>query len=304
MIRITTIIDNEAAATLRVEGQLTAITSRELISTCEAVGNTASIKLDLAGVTFADRDGVSVLVDLISRDVGVHSCSSFLEQMLADVAKSKPAAASHSERRFVARLQAGDADAFEDLVRKFGGRMLVVARRMLSNDDDAQDAVQEAFASAFQSIGQFNGGALLSTWLHRIVVNCALMQLRRRRRKPEQSIDELLPCFDADGEWADGLPSTTASAEAMLECRGTRELVRRCIDMLPENYRTIIIMRDIEDLDTGETAQHLGISQNIAKVRLHRARQALRKLIEREGKGAGLDLSTDAATEVDNASAA
>jgi RNA polymerase sigma-70 factor, ECF subfamily len=304
MIRITTILENEAAVTLRVEGQLTAITSPDLTSTCEAHGTSPSIKLDLAGVTFADRDGAKALVELIARGIKVDSCSSFLEQMLADAAKSDPLVVSDAESRFIARLQAGDTGAFEDLVRKFGGRMLSVARRMLCNEDDAQDAVQEAFASAFQSIDQFNGGALLSTWLHRIVVNCALMQLRRRRRKPEQSIDELLPRFDADGGWAEDLLSTTSSAEAMLESREMRQLVRRSIDLLPETYRTIIILRDIEDLDTAETAQHCGISQNIAKVRLHRARQALRKLIEREAKTACLELPAKLPTETDNATAA
>ncbi len=159
-------------------------------------------------------------------------------------------------------------------------RMLSVARRFLS-EHDARDAVQEAFLSAFESIEQFNGGAMLSTWLHRIVVNAALMQLRRRRRKPEQSIDELLPCFDAGGSWAEN-GRQTVTTEEILEGRDTRAMVRRCIAKLPQSYRVVLMLRDIEELDTAETAKLLGLSLNIVKVRLHRARQALRTLIERE----------------------
>ena len=122
---------------------------------------------------------------------------------------------------------------------------------------------------------------MLSTWLHRIVVNAALMQLRRRRRKPEQSIDELLPSFDAEGSWAGEGPQT-ATTEKILEGRDMRAMVRRCIARLPESYRVVLILRDIEELDTTETAERLGLSLNIVKVRLHRARQALRTLVERE----------------------
>src|SRR5215217_2188035 len=80
----------------------------------------------------------------------------------------------------VARLKAGDADAYEELVRLHGGRMLAVARRFLRDDEAARDAVQDAFLSAFRGIGRFDGHAQVSTWLHRIVVNAALMRLRTR----------------------------------------------------------------------------------------------------------------------------
>jgi RNA polymerase sigma-70 factor (ECF subfamily) len=124
---------------------------------------------------------------------------------------------------------------------------------------------------------------MLSTWLHRIVVNAALMQLRRRRRKPERSIDELLPSFDAEGGWAEeDCGRQNVTTEEILEGRDTRALVRRSIAKLPESYRVVLMLRDIEELDTAEAAKRLGLSLNIVKVRLHRARQALRTLIERE----------------------
>ena len=103
------------------------------------------------------------------------------------------------ESELVARLQAGDQDAFEELVRTYGGRLLAVARRFVRNEADAQDIVQTAYLSAFRALGRFEGDCQLSTWLHRIVVNTALMKLRTRRRKPEESIEHQLPTFQDDG---------------------------------------------------------------------------------------------------------
>src|SRR5690349_12993599 len=97
------------------------------------------------------------------------------------------------EATLLARLRRGENEAFELLVRVFGGRLLAVARRLVRNEDDARDVVQTAYLSAFRSLDRFEEGCQLSTWLHRIVVNAALMKLRSKRRKPEESIDALLP---------------------------------------------------------------------------------------------------------------
>jgi RNA polymerase sigma-70 factor (ECF subfamily) len=176
----------------------------------------------------------------------------------------------------VRRLKAGDEDAYATVVRTLGGRMLAVARRFLQDEDLARDAVQDAFLSAFRSIHAFDGDAQLATWLHRIVVNAALMKLRTRRRKPEQSIEPMLPAFAEDGHHA-GRPvvAWTASAEEALLRREARERVRAAIADLPERYRTVLLLRDIEERSTREAADLLGITENAVKLRLHRARQAL-----------------------------
>src|SRR5262245_34215402 len=96
------------------------------------------------------------------------------------------------------RMQAGDDDAFEACVRIFCSRMLLVARRILRNEEDANDAVQDAFVSAFKGISQFQGQSQLGTWLHRIAVNAALARRRSRQRRPERSIEDLLPHFSDD----------------------------------------------------------------------------------------------------------
>ncbi|MCI0535170.1 MAG: sigma-70 family RNA polymerase sigma factor, partial [Verrucomicrobiales bacterium] len=102
----------------------------------------------------------------------------------------------------VTRLRAGDEDAYAVFVRQYGGRMLMLARRFLHNEDDAADAVQDAFLAAFKALGGFEGNAALATWLHRIVVNTCLMKLRSNVRRRTCSIEDLLPTFDATGHHA------------------------------------------------------------------------------------------------------
>ena len=179
----------------------------------------------------------------------------------------------------VARLQRGDESAFEAIVRAHGGRLLAVARRFLGNNEDAQDAVQDAFIRAFKAIHTFEARAQLHTWLHRILVNTALMKLRERRRRPTESLDDLLPAYSADGH------QTVASrdwSDAVLERKETAGIVREAIAMLPDSYREVLVLRDIEEKDTSEAAEILGTTPNVVKVRLHRARQALRTLLDRE----------------------
>jgi len=181
----------------------------------------------------------------------------------------------------VVRLKAGDDDAFAEVVKTLGGRMLAVARRFMKDDDAARDVVQDAFLSAFRGIHAFDGQAQLSTWLHRIVVNAALMRLRSRQRRPEQSIEPLLPVFQEDGHHVEPVVSWAESAERMLERQETRVVVRAAIADLPDSYRVVLMMRDIDDLSTREVADALGITENAVKLRLHRARQALATLIKR-----------------------
>ena len=183
------------------------------------------------------------------------------------------------ETPLIAQLRAGDEAAFEQVVRQYGGRLLAVARRIVGTEEDARDVVQDAFLNAFRSLDRFEGNAKLSTWLHRIAVNAALMKLRTRKRKPEQSIDGLLPGFLDDGHFEERFQSWEEPIDHAMERAENRELVRKKIDELPESYRTVLVLRDIEGLDTEETAQMLGLTVNATKIRLHRARQALRTML-------------------------
>jgi RNA polymerase sigma-70 factor, ECF subfamily len=191
------------------------------------------------------------------------------------MSEARASAALVDEAALVAGLRARRQDAFETLVRVYTPRLLAVARRLVGNDEDARDVVQDAMLSAYRSIDKFEAQARVSTWLHRIVVNAALMKLRTRRRKPEESIEPLLPTFREDGH-RNELPAWAAKSDDTAERNETQRIVREAILNLPEAYREVVILRDIEEQDTASTAQALGITPNAVKIRLHRARQALR----------------------------
>jgi RNA polymerase sigma-70 factor (ECF subfamily) len=188
--------------------------------------------------------------------------------------------AAWSDAELIERVRGQDEAACAELVRRHGGRMLTVIRRFLPQDADANDALQDAFLSAFRKIDQFDGKAQLGTWLHSIAVNAALQKLRRAKSRPESSLEELLPKFISDGHHAIEIPDWSPTAAAMAERDETRQQVRAAINRLPESYRTVLLARDIEGMDTEQTAQALGVSVPVVKTRLHRARLALRTLLE------------------------
>ena len=185
-----------------------------------------------------------------------------------------------NDAALVEGLRAGDSEAFRTLLDRYGARLLRLARRFLGNEEDARDAVQDAMVSVFKSIGNFESGSMLSTWLHRIVVNASLMKLRTKKRREEIDIEEYLPQFQEDGHQLEPSQPWTESAESMLERDELRAIVRKSIDQLPETYRIVLLLRDIEEMTTEETASILGITPNAVKIRLHRARQALRTLLD------------------------
>jgi RNA polymerase sigma-70 factor, ECF subfamily len=289
MLRITQ-LETGQETRLRIEGRLTGNTLGELTRFAEAY--LTSAVLDLAGLTFVDKRSAQLLNQLRRGGATLEGCSGFLTELLGrpgvdenpgeavGSTGTRPDAASEDD--LIEDVRRGDEQAFAALVRREGGRMLATARRLLGNEPDAQNAVQEAFLQAHRAIGSFAGKARLSTWLHRIVVNAALMKLRRRRRKPEQPIDDLMRQFDETGSWLRPVSGWERSSDELLESAECRASVRGAIGRLPESYRQVLMLRDIEDFDTDETADMVGASANAVKVRLHRARQALRTLLEHE----------------------
>jgi len=180
----------------------------------------------------------------------------------------------------VAGLRNGSATHAERFVRSNIAWMRAIARRILRDDALADDCVQEAFLKAFGKIDGFEGRSSLKTWLHRITVNEALMKLRVLKRLGEQSIDELMPEFDQSGCRIEAPWHSLASTEEIVEQASTRDLVLSKIRELPENYRIVLLLRDIEEMETAEVAKLLDISQSNVKVRLHRARAVLKRLLE------------------------
>ncbi len=185
-----------------------------------------------------------------------------------------------SDDDIVIDLKSGRAATTERFVRDHIGWMLAVANRILRDAHHAEDAVQNAFAKIFDNLSSFDGRAALKTWMHRIVVNESLMLLRKAGRMETVPIEDLLPVFDANGCRIEDRWMTVETPESLMLQSDTRALVTAKIDQLPDNYRIILLLRDIEELTTAEVAALLGISEANVKVRLHRARAALKRLLE------------------------
>jgi RNA polymerase sigma-70 factor (ECF subfamily) len=184
------------------------------------------------------------------------------------------------QSELLASLRGGDEAAFTEFVHCYSGRMLAVARRLLRNDDDAADAVQDGFVSAFKALSSFEGNSSLGTWLHRIVVNVCLMKMRTQSRRRDCSLEDLLPRFDKSGHHLEPVCRWSGPSSEGMQRHETQSQVRACIEKLPDDHRVVLMLRDIEELDTEQTAELLHVTTGTVKTRLHRARQALCKLLE------------------------
>jgi len=191
---------------------------------------------------------------------------------------------------------AATAAGFAALVRANAASLRRTCRRLLQDEAEADDAVQESLLSAFAHRHTFRGDARLSTWVHRIAVNVCLMRLRRRIALApaiesddcDAALGSLLPRYRDDGHRTEVLPAWTASVDELAARRELCERVRQLVQSLPEPHRTVLVLRDLEELSTEETAELLGVRINAVKTRLHRARQALRTMLERELVGEDL----------------
>lgn len=185
------------------------------------------------------------------------------------------------------RTAAGDDTAFEALMRRFNRKLFRVARSILKNDADAEDALQDAYLQAYRRLGDFRGEAQLGTWLTRIVINQCLMRLRADRRDP------VVVSFHPDDAGGPGteVPDEKVESPTDAAFRGEiRRLLEHRIDALPLAMRTVLVMRDIEDMSVQETAESLGIPPATVRTRLFRARALLREMLARDTDTASLDL--------------
>ncbi len=151
-------------------------------------------------------------------------------------------------------------DDSEKLVREHIGWMLALAKRMLGDHALAEDAVQDAFINAFRALDSFEGRSSLKTWLHRITVNACLAKIRQSKQRAEQGINDYLPEFDQYNCRIEAPWNHLASVDDILQSDHLRDLVRTKIFELPEQYRNVLLLRDIEGYDTSEVAMLLGIS--------------------------------------------
>jgi len=187
----------------------------------------------------------------------------------------------------VSLASTGDGAAFSELVVRHQERVYGLAMRLLRDAAEAEEVVQEVFLTALEKIPSFRGEAAFGTWLHRVTANAALMRLRRRRRAPdglaEVPVEELLPRFDAQGHLVAQGPSHDWSkrADEQLSDQQIRQAVVDAVQNLPDDYRIVFLLRDVEELSSEEMAEMLGVSVAAVKSRLHRARLALREKLGR-----------------------
>jgi RNA polymerase sigma-70 factor (ECF subfamily) len=177
-------------------------------------------------------------------------------------------------------LKASKPEAFEKLVRDFSPRLLATANRVLRDSDEAEDAVQEALISVWKNIAQFQGAASLSTWAHRIVINVCLAQMRSSRAQKEVSIADESSSFSVAFE---GLPAAWTEPGPSLEKRvAMRRSIQRALDEIPEEFRIVLLLRDVEELSSRETAERLEIADALVRQRLHRARTIMAEMLRPE----------------------
>lgn len=186
----------------------------------------------------------------------------------------------------VDRLRNGDVAALETLMESCGSRVYRVARGITNDDRDAEEVVQDVFLAVFQKIATFESRAALGTWIFRMATNAALNKRRGKRREVEVALEDHLPSFEPDGHRAGErsylLADWSALPDAALLAGERREHLTRALAALPDRYRAVVVLRDVEELSNEEAAEILGESVASVKSCLHRARMALREQLTRD----------------------
>jgi RNA polymerase sigma-70 factor (ECF subfamily) len=187
-----------------------------------------------------------------------------------------------TDRELVERSQKGDGEAFAMLVERHQRQLYRLALRMTGSEADANEVLQEAFLNAWQKLPLFRGEAQFSSWLYRIAANSALMRLRRKRRAPdalsEQPLELSGPRFSAEGHMdPPPLSDWSQRADEKMMSAQLGEAINKAVDQLPDDYRTVFLLKDVDGLSNEDIAEALELTVPAVKSRLHRARLALRE---------------------------
>ena len=188
---------------------------------------------------------------------------------------------SAADRDLAVALIAGRPEAFEPFVERFAPLILSFGRRMCGQRDDADEVLQETLLRAYQSLGDLRDPGALKAWVYRVAANACLRMRRRGRLEPERtiSLEAVMPGAEDDGGPPQIADWSEVPLDRLLEGELKEKLERAILD-LPRDFRIVLVLRDQEGFDTRETASILGISETLAKVRLHRARLSLRKTLD------------------------
>jgi RNA polymerase sigma-70 factor (ECF subfamily) len=307
VLRISVTSDSDVSIQFQLEGKLIGPWVEEL----RQLSNTAllrnkTITLDLKKLWFTDLEGAGLLRDLYQRKVFQINCSQFIGQQLLAVLQptieaEAPAMTKTSEKALplenqtwsrnarganitktnsaesflIHRVINGEIECFYELVRPYERAIFLAALSLVRNEADAEDIVQEAVLKAFKGLRSFRQEAKFSTWLIQITLNEAKMRLRKDRRHLYESLDDGQRSEDGDYVPKDLADWREIPSEA-LEQKELREALIKALNSLPEKYRTVFVLRDVQKLSIAETVQALGISEASVKTRLSRARLKMR----------------------------
>ena len=190
-----------------------------------------------------------------------------------------------TEVTLIERLRAQDPAVLEVLMERYSPRIYRVAFGITRSHGDAEEVVQDVFLTLFRKIDSFEGRAALGTWLYRVAANAALIKRRGKRAEVEVNLEDYLPTFKDDGhregDRAMLLADWSRTPEGELLSGEARAILEDGLALLPEHYRAILVLRDVEELTNEEVAEILGESVASVKSRLHRARMALREVLTR-----------------------
>lgn len=195
---------------------------------------------------------------------------------MAEAGVARPDYAEMGEAELVSRARAGERDAFRQIMARGNQRLFRIARGVVRNDSEAEDVVQEAYARAFTNLSTFRGDASIFTWLTQITLNEARGRLRKRRLNV--ALDEV-EAVQNRGAHVVMFPNAEPTPEAEVSRAQLRRILETAIDDLPEDFRMVFIMRDVDEFNIAETAMALGIREETVKTRLHRARRLLRSAL-------------------------
>jgi RNA polymerase sigma-70 factor, ECF subfamily len=194
-------------------------------------------------------------------------------------------ASGETEVMLIGRLRAQDPSVLEILMERYSPRIYRVAFGITRSHGDAEEVVQDVFVTLFRKIDSFEGRAALGTWLYRVAANAALIKRRGKRAEVEVHLEDYVPTFKSDGhregDRAMLLADWSGTPERELLSGEAREILEEGLALLPDHYRAILVLRDVEELSNEEVAEALGESVASVKSRLHRARMALREVLTR-----------------------
>ena len=173
----------------------------------------------------------------------------------------------------------GSLEAFEELLSRYETKIFNLAMRLSRNQEDAEEIMQDVFSTLYKKVAGFEGKSAFSSWLYRIVVNASFMKLRKRKQQPTMYLEDLSP--NIKQTYLDHCPVTMSRGDTISENREVRNVLQKAIDKLPEQYRAVFVLRDVDGLSNQEVGEILNVSIPAVKSRLHRSRLMLRKKLLR-----------------------